>query len=234
MKNNILLILIFVSGAVFGGVVSWYFWMKAAEQVPCTCALPRSEETNLLLAQLEQAALPDDVQEPQEETRPQRADEMPSQLVRTDWPEDLVMGAQPQAGEMPAKPAGVVLDDTQNTVVLNAKRPPHRAADGSSITMIEAPVAAKRITSLDEYKAFKREARGSYPQADFAKEEVLVLESQSNLPDKVFEIVEIIPGPEDVKVMYRVNMFGLDKKTNTHSAQKMPKTKLPVVLEQVL
>ncbi len=233
MKNNILLVLVFVSGAVFGGALAGAY-VKNHAPAPVSC-VARDTNTDLLLARLEEAALPADVVEAkQEPEKLHPADEIPSQLVRTDWPEDLVMESTAQKAADENKPAGIVLDDAQNAVVLNAQRLPHRAAEGTSITMIEAPVSAKRISSLDQYKAFKREARGSYPTADFAKEEVLVLESQSNLPDKVFEIVEIIPQKDQVKVMYRVNMFGLDKKTNTHSAQTMPKTKLPVVLEQVL
>ena len=159
--------------------------------------------------------------------------ELPSQLVRSDLPEDVVLGGETTL-PIAQKPAGVVLSDGQNTVVVNAQRPAQRAADGTSITMIEAPVQVKRIQTLDQYKEFKRVARGSYPTADFAKEEVLVLESASNLPDKVFEIVEIVPEGENLKVRYRVNVFGLDQKTNTHSAQKMARTKANIVLEQVL
>lgn len=232
MKNNILLILVFLSGAVFGGAAMGVY-VKTHAPAPVVCA-PRDAASNLLLARLEEAALPEDMQAVQDEPNlPKRADELPSQLVRTDWPEDLIMGA-PQPSESDEKPTGIVLDDLQTAVVLNAQRPPHRAADGSNITLIEAPVSVKRITSVDDYKSFKRMALGSYPAADFAKEEVIVLESQSNLPDKVFEIVEIIPGDDQIKVMYRVNMFGLDKKTNTHSAQKINKTSKNIILEQVL
>ena len=119
-------------------------------------------------------------------------------------------------------------------MVLNSQKPAQRAADGTSITLIDAPVQIKRIKTLEGYKAFKRTALGSYPTADFAKEEVVVLESQSNLPDKVFEIVSIEPDGNDLKLRYRVNVFGLDKKTNTHSAQKISKTTKNIVLEQVL
>ena len=134
----------------------------------------------------------------------------------------------------PDNPTSVVLSDEQKSVVLNARQPAQRAADGSNLTLIEAPVSVKRIKTLDEYKAFKTQARGSYPTADFAKEEVVVLESVSNLPDKVFEIVDIAPEGGNLKVRYRVNVFGLDKKINTHSAQKIDKSSLPIILEQVL
>ena len=104
----------------------------------------------------------------------------------------------------------------------------------SSISMINAPVAVKLIKTADEYKAFKRTARGSYPVADFSKQDVLVLESTSNLPDKVFEIQDVVEKDGKILVTYRVNVFGLDKKINTHSAVRIAKRDLPIELKQVL
>jgi len=233
MKNNILLILVFLSGAVFGGFCTGIY-VKSHTAAPVAC-VQRAEGTDLLLAQLEQAGLPEDVKPAtdSEENVLHSASELPSQLVRAELPEDIVLGGT-ATQDLSPKPAGVVLDEAQTQVVLQAQKPAQRAADGSSMTLIEAPVEVKRIRSLEDYKQFKQVARGSYPAADFSKEEVFVLESQSNLPDKAFEIVEVVPTQTELKVLYRVNVLGLDKKTNTHSAQKAAKTSLPVVLEQVL
>lgn len=104
----------------------------------------------------------------------------------------------------------------------------------SSISMIAAPAEVLLIKTTDEYKAFKRRARGSYPVADFSKENVLVLESASNLPDKMFEIQKVEEKNGKRFVIYRVNIFGLDKKTNTHSAVLISKQDLPIELKQVL
>ncbi len=233
MKNNLLLILVFLSGAVFGGG-GLYFWQQAHPQELPLCAA-RPADTQLLLMQLEEAGLPDDVKAAQEDGPAlAKSDELPSQLVRADLPDDVVLGVKPATEGEEEKPAGIVLDETQTAVVVRAQKPAQRAADNTSITMIEAPVSVKRIASLDEYKQFKQVARGSYPTADFNKEEVLVLESQSNLPDNVFEIVDLVPDGNSLTVLYRVNLFGLDKKTHTHSAAKVAKVKGPVVLEQVL
>ncbi len=228
-KLVFLWVLTFAAGLMCGGALTWQ-WASTRQAV----AVCPAASVDLLLAQLEDTALPAGVQEISEDNTPKSSAELPSQLVRADLPEDIVIGgiATPKAEE--EKPSGIVLSDEQNTVVVQAKKPAQRVADATNITMIEAPVSLKRISSLDEYKAFKQVARGSYPVADFAKEEVLVLESQSNLPDKVFEIVSITPEGETLKLRYRVNVFGLDKKVNTHSAQKISKTKANIILEQVL
>ncbi len=226
-------VLTFAAGLVCGGG-AMALWNSTQAPVITPRCVTRDPGTQLLLAQLEEAGLPENVQEISVDNTPKSSADLPSQLVRSDLPEDVVLGEKFAPAAESEKPSGVVLSDGQNTVVLSAQKPAQRAADGTSITMIEAPVAVKRIKTLDDYKAFKRTALGSYPAADFAKEEVVVLESQSNLPDKVFEIVSVEPDSDNLKLRYRVNVFGLDKKTNTHSAQKINKTPKNIVLEQVL
>ena len=56
----------------------------------------------------------------------------------------------------------------------------------------------------------------------------------SNLPDKAFEIVSINEENGKRLVTYRINVFGLDKKVNTHSAKTVDKKDLPLELKQVL
>ena len=104
----------------------------------------------------------------------------------------------------------------------------------TKISMIAAPVEAVLITSLDEYRQFKRRARGSYPTVDFNKNNVLTLESASNLPDKACEIVSVQEEDGKMVVRYRINVFGLNKKTNTHNVVVILKRNLPLVLKQVL
>ena len=233
-KSKLLLLwtLTFVAGLVVGGAC-----MRAYQtpQGPACAAFSSDPKVDLLLAKLEEMGTPEGVSEVAQDYTPKSSAELPSQLVRSELPDDVVLGLPSASAKTEeGKPNGVVLSDEQKSVVLNARQPAQRAADGSNLTLIEAPVGVKRIKTLDEYKAFKTQARGSYPTADFAKEEVVVLESVSNLPDKVFEIVDIAPEGGNLKVRYRVNVFGLDKKINTHSAQKIDKSSLPIILEQVL
>ena len=237
-KLAILWGLTLLTGMVVGGAGMRLYQAAHPSYAPAPVAAA-TLQPELSLAQLKNATLPSGTQEAQPAAPLQSSAQLPSQLVRSDLPQDVDVahsGAAAAQAAMPEeeKPAGVVLSAQQDTLVLNAKQPVARASDGSNVTLIEAPVAVKRIQTLDQYKAFKTQARGSYPSADFAREEVIVLESASNLPDNVFEIVEIVPTEQNLKVLYRVNVFGLDKKTNTHSAQKIKKTSLPIILSQVL
>lgn len=104
----------------------------------------------------------------------------------------------------------------------------------SKITMLDAPIKYLLIKSTEEYKKFKNTARGSYPKVDFNKQMLVVLESDSNLPDKVFEIQNVQEQDGKLLVTYRVNIFCLEKKLNTHSVQAVKKSALPVELKQVL
>ena len=63
---------------------------------------------------------------------------------------------------------------------------------------------------------------------------VVVLESDSNLPDNVFELVSAENKEGDLVVSYRVNVFRLDKKTNSHTVLPVDKTQNKVQLKQVL
>lgn len=100
--------------------------------------------------------------------------------------------------------------------------------------MLSAPVKVRLIKSTDEYKEFKKIARGKYPQVDFNKQMVVVLESDSNLPDKVFEIQDVQAKDGKLLITYRVNIFDLDSKLNTHTAKAVAKSSLSVELKQVL
>lgn len=107
------------------------------------------------------------------------------------------------------------------------------AAD-SHIAPIMAPVKHRLIRTEADYKAFKTKAQGGYPAVDFSKNMLVVLESDSNLPDKVFEIrtAEIKDGK--LTVVYAVNVLGLDQKINSHSVKAVKKTDAPVELKQIL
>ena len=89
------------------------------------------------------------------------------------------------------------------------------------------------IKNTNEYKAFKTKARGGYPEVDFGKQMLVVLESEGALPDKVFEIDSAEVQDGKLLVKYRVNVFGLDEKTNTHTVFSVAKTDLPVELKQI-
>lgn len=104
----------------------------------------------------------------------------------------------------------------------------------SKVTLIAAPVKYFLIKNEAEYKAFKTRARGGYPQADFNKQMIVALESDSNLPDNVFEIDSARTKDGKLVVVYRVNVFDLDKKINTHAVAVVDRTDGEVELKQVL
>lgn len=248
MKINLgtvlLLLLAFVLGAAF---MQWQNTAKGQKELAQMQAILKAKQPaeSLLDADLKNATLAEGLQEAQPtQTAPQSGAGLPSQLspINLEGVSEIYAYKKPDpknadvqpleaTSKLPAEPVnlsnveGKVPADTDNAK--QAKMP-------TNITMIEVPVKARVISTGEEYKEFKRVARGSYPAADFETEQVLVLESESNLPDKVFEIADVQIGEDNVVVLYRVNIFGLDEKINTHSAVKIGKTGLPVVLKQVL
>lgn len=233
-KKNLIsaavLVAAFLAGAAAMRAWDVYQAARAEEE-----AVPVSATGSLLTINMESAGVPEGVTVVEEPDYVEPS--VPSQLskIKVEGVETIISRSgreiAPQEDESPSK---TVVDLTNAALPAAAAEDSAEPQPKSSISMINAPVTAKLIKTADEYKAFKRIARGSYPSADFTKQYVLVLESASNLPDKVFEIKNT--GEEDGKlvVSYRVNVFGLDEKTNTHSAVLIQKSDLPLELKQVL
>ena len=104
----------------------------------------------------------------------------------------------------------------------------------SKLVMILALVKFFLIKNSDEYKKFKTRARGDYPAVDFSKQMLLVLESDSQLPDNVFEIRSAELKDGKIHVAYSVSLFDLDKKLNTHAVAAVDRSDAEIELEQVL
>ncbi len=231
-KKNLLsaglLVVVFLAGVAAMRV--WDVYQAArAENAP----VPVHSTDSLLTIDMESSAMPEGVSVVEEPDYVESS--VPSQLskIKVEGVDKIISRSgrviTPEESE---KSAETVVDLTSAAVP--AADAPSASEPKSSISMINAPVSAKLIKTADEYKSFKRVARGSYPLADFSKQDVLVLESASNLPDKVFEIQNVREENGKMVVTYRVNVFGLDKKTNTHSAVLVQKSGLPLEMKQVL
>lgn len=163
-----------------------------------------------------------------------------SQLVLTDLSDIASVAPKeedPRPQESEELPAASVihLDLTGNEIAALPHQDITALPEGESkVTMLTAPVKYMLVQSVGEYKAFKTRARGDYPAVDFDKQMLIVLESDSNLPDKVFEIINAEETDGKLLVTYRVNVFGLDKKTNTHTVWPVNKTQSEIWLKQQL
>lgn len=234
--QGMLLLLAFVVGAA-----SMYAWQRHQLRQDASLLADLEVSNSVWTPDLEQASAAPGVVDEQAVASTVKPLAENSQLSKIDVPEIQRVvtrsGAsfEPVGDDAAAQDTTPVLDE--DAVVAVPVAAPNTAAApqaDTKISMIEAPVQALLITSVEKYREFKQRARGSYPQADFNTQQVLVLESTSNLPDKVFEIISLTPEEGKLVVRYRVNVFGLDKKTNTHSAVVMEKQDLPLSLIQVL
>ncbi len=230
-----ILVLVFAAGLVTMRV--WDSYRSAHTQE--ASSLPEPVRTDsIAVANMEAGVVPQGLVEVDEPENQVKELTVPSQLTKIDMPE--IEAILSRSGEVIAAP-----ENTAKTFPPVPQHSPQTAypagqpetaplPQDSKISMIAAPVETTWIKSLEEYRQFKRRARGSYPTVDFKKQQVLVLESASNLPDKAFEIVSANEENGKRVVEYRVNVFGLDKKTNTHSVKVLTKKDLPLELRQVL
>ncbi len=238
-RQLVLCVVMFVAGAA---CLQWWHARQARQDIALLATLGNTDSVFVHdMTQTEIAEGVSEVQAPQ----PDAALTVPSQLSKIEVPDVQTIlprsGAQfaPNAQEEQPGTSLPVLDVASRVAVGTTVQTPTVAStqpvsSESKISMIEAPVEAVVIKSLEEYRNFKRRARGSYPEVDFGKHNVLVLESASNLPDKVFEIQTVADNNGKRVVTYRVSVFGLDKKTNTHSVALVDKAERPLELKQVL
>ena len=165
---------------------------------------------------------------------------LPSQVMLTDLTDIAGVApkeeplAQETSATAPKVAAELNLTGDEVAGLAAPALPAMQAGEQTQISMIAAPVKYFIIRNTEEYKEFKRRARGSYPEVDFGKQMLVVLESDSNLPDNVFEIVQAEDKEESLIVSYRVNVFKLDKKLNSHAVLPVTKTTSAVQLKQVL
>lgn len=237
-KRNIHLACAFVL-VFLAGVACMRVWDSFRMPEPELAEVPDS--SSLLLVNLADPTGPADL--PGEGEPPQDykdASTVPSHLpnIKMQGVEKITFlpanNQQEEEENTPKTPKSPVNLGSADHITPNATTPQQMPEEESKISMISVPVQVRVIKTPDEYKAFKRVARGKYPQANFAKDNIITLESTGNWPDKVFEIQDVVEQDGKMVVLYRVNIFGMDKKTNTHSVVRVDKRNLPVELKQVL
>lgn len=217
------------------------------EALPPQPAAPLSESISTV--NMEKSSLVEGITETDpQETKMEDGSALPSQLSKIKV--EGMVGIAPSEEEEDApveepKSTGVNVQNIQDlasviplTAVEGASQEEASSTpaenEPTSITMLSVPAKVRLIKSTEEYKEFKKIARGKYPQVDFNKQMVVVLESENNLPDKVFEIQDVQTKDGKLLITYRVNIFDLDSKLNTHTAKAVAKSSLPVELKQVL
>ncbi|WP_424244053.1 hypothetical protein Dip510_001241 [Elusimicrobium posterum] len=104
----------------------------------------------------------------------------------------------------------------------------------SKIAMITAPVKTRTIKTTAEYNAFKKEAQGSYPAINFNKDQLFVLESDTNLPHNIFDIVDLKKEGDKNIIEYRVMILGLKFRSHSHTFKVIPKNIKNIEIRQVL
>lgn len=252
-KKSILLGLSLLAACAAGlGAVHLLFPSSPAENEPLqeeeeVWVAPVSASSSIATVNMEKAALVEGLTEVDpEETSWESASQMPSQLSKIKVAGIVGVAPKPTPEEQEAQaqeqqPGFIPIEVIQKMVKKSASVPsvsqPQEAAaadEASSITMLKAPVKVRLIKNTQDYKKFKTVARGKYPQVDFNRQMIVVLESDSNLPDKVFEIQKAETKNGKIEVTYRVNVFGLEDKLNTHSVHVVQKSTLPVELKQVI
>lgn len=235
-KKGLMLGVGFAAAFAAGGLVVSVFFPRTAAPVQTeetVWAFPADTSVPVLTVETD-VTEPEDLPQPQE-TAAVPADGVPSQLSKIDLPNvtGIVhrVSAKPEAASQTAPFVG---EEDKPVDTMSPVFKEQAGEEESKISMIVLPVKYRVIKNTQQYRDFKTQARGSYPSVDFSKKMLVALESDSNFPDKAFEIDSAREKDGKLEVTYRVNVFGLDKKINTHSVAVVDKTAAPVTLKQVL
>lgn len=238
-KSTLFWCLALVAVALVSSGLTRLFYANRGGQM----SAPASSAHDMAVIDWDETEPPIDLQAADTDEKILDASKLPSQLSGLHLPDveavrkprEEVQTADEEEEMRAPKAAPLHLKDNQNVVVpLGGVPSTAEASEDTARVLIPAPVRYKLINTLDEYKNFKRTARGSYPEVNFAANRVLVLESDSELPDNLFEIVDVTREGEKVLVTYRVNVIGLNERTNTHSVKVLKKSNREIELKQVL
>lgn len=235
-KSTLLWCLAIVAVGMLSSALTGLFYKNRAAGAPAATR-------EMALIDWSEAELPEDTQTAEPEAPVLDAEQLPSQLTSIHLPDVAAVHKPSEPVEIIAQEGApavkevtpVDLKNGQSRVVpLDGAQTQTAGEETSARVMIQAPVRYKLINTLEEYKDFKRKARGRYPEVNFAANRVLVLESESNLPDNLFEIVDVTREGDKVLVTYRVDIIGMNEKTNTHSVKVLKKSNREIELKQVL
>ncbi len=112
-----------------------------------------------------------------------------------------------------------------------------RGAAQEGVTLLSAPVDYKLFKSSDTWWAFSNSRRLKPQARDFEKEDLLILVSLSDFPNRIFVITGVERGKKETVVSYRVNPLGMAAELppgqrDAYAASPVPKGR-PVRLRQV-
>ncbi len=104
-------------------------------------------------------------------------------------------------------------------------------------SLIAAPVGYQLFSGSATWKAFADSHAGSFPEADFSRESMLILVSLSDLPSAIFKVAGLKRTAGETVVLYRVDPLAMaagsgGREKDLYSAVPVPK-RPAVKLQQV-
>ncbi|MCX5783260.1 MAG: hypothetical protein NTW04_02300 [Elusimicrobia bacterium] len=101
---------------------------------------------------------------------------------------------------------------------------------------ITAPVNYQLFKTEEDYKNFTSSRAGNFPPADFSSKMVILLVSASSFPNRIFSIVETKQEKDKIVVKYKIDPLAAAKEEviDDFACAVIPKSNLPIILEQVL
>ncbi|XTP69499.1 hypothetical protein Dip518_001471 [Parelusimicrobium proximum] len=124
----------------------------------------------------------------------------------------------------------MIIDDVEYADMLDAITD----ENPRKITMPAVAVKQHIVKSSSEYEKFKKASPGNYPNVDFKKQTLFVLETDDNLPNNIIQIAEVKAEGKKAVVWYIVNPFGLKIRDTASAHTLLDKNITEVEVKQVM
>lgn len=103
----------------------------------------------------------------------------------------------------------------------------------SGITMVLIPVEHKIISNQSEYKKFKNQHKGSYPDIDFSKNNLIYIITTNGMPNSMIRIVDAYKKDNKQVIEYITSVAALANQNLPPTYIMVEKSKDPIHLLQV-
>jgi len=103
----------------------------------------------------------------------------------------------------------------------------------SRFTMLIAPVKYNLIKGKAAYVKFLLENRGIYPDVDFKRDMIILLESDGQLAHGFFQIDKVEESEQEITVYYKVNIIGSSERLDAMAYHVLPQSGKTINLQQV-
>ncbi len=144
--------------------------------------------------------------------------------------EEFEIGTPVKQETKPDEDAIYLYDKPSNSSPVNYSAPSNQ---DSGITMVLIPVEHKIISNQSEYNKLKKQYKGSYPDVNFAKKNLIYITPANGMPNSMIRIIDSYKKDDKQVIEYITSVAALAQQNLPPTYIVIEKTNQPIYLLQV-